>query len=103
MKFPELIKKITNHDVEIIRPLPTTENILSLMPASKKGVVLVEANRALLTKRTLGSLFEILKILNERVENQGYRWEVYGWRIVNRHQPKGMWEVDWSLFHVWSV
>lgn len=106
MKFPKLLERITNHDVKIIHILPIAEkfgNIRSLMP-TKRGVVLIESNKASLTKKTLNGLYEILKPINEgEEEGQGYGWETYDWRIVNYHQPEGTWETDWSLWHVWSV
>lgn len=106
MKFPKLLERITNHDAEIIHVLPiieNAENVRSLMP-TKKGVVLIETNKASLTKKTLKGLYEILKPINEGVEEgQGYGWETYDWRIVNYHQPEGTWETDWSLWHVWSI
>lgn len=106
MKFPKLLERITNHNAGIIHVLPivkNAENIRSLMP-TKKAVVLIESNKATLTKKTLKSLYEILKPINEGVETgQGYGWETYDWRIVNYHQPEGKWETDWSLWHVWSV
>lgn len=106
MKFPKLLERITNHNAGIIHVLPilkNAENIRSLMP-TKKAVVLIESNKATLTKKTLKSLYEILKPINEGVEaGQGYGWETYDWRIVNYHQPEGKWETDWSLWHVWSV
>lgn len=106
MKFPKLLERITNHDAEIIHVLPiieNVENVRSLMP-TRKGVVLIETNKASLTKKTLKGLYEILKPINEGVEEgQGYRLETYDWRIVNYHQPKGTWETDWSLWHVWSI
>lgn len=106
IKFPKLIERITDHDVEIIHVLPIAdniENVRSMMP-TKKGVVLIESNKVGLTKKTLKSLYEILKPINEGVEEgQGYGWETYDWRIVNHHQPEGTWETDWSLWHVWSI
>lgn len=105
MKFPKLIERITNHDAEIIHLLPTAvENIVSLMPTSKKAVVLVESSKSALTKKTLKNLCDMSKTINKGVkEGQGYRWETYDWRIVNHHQLGGGWETDWSLWHVWSV
>lgn len=106
MKFPKLLERITDHDVKIIHVLPIAEkvgDIRSLMP-TKKGIVLIESNKASLTKKTLNGLYEILKPINEgEEEGQGYGWETYDWRIVNYHQPEGTWETDWSLWHVWSI
>lgn len=106
MKFPKLLERITNHNAEIIHVLPIVENVedfRSMMP-TKKGIVLMESNKASLTKKTLKSLYDILGPINEGVEvGQGYGWETYDWRIVNYHQPEGKWETDWSLWHVWSV
>lgn len=105
MKFPKLLERITNHDAEIIHVLPTTaENTVLLMPASKKAVVLVESNKTSLTKKTLKSLYDMLKKINGGLdEGQRYSLETYDWRIVNHNQPEGVWEKDWSLWHVWSV
>lgn len=75
------------------------EGIPPLMPPSKRCVVLVEPNKTSLTKKTLKALAAAVKA----VEGGGYGFEVYDWRVAGKVQPEEAWEVDWSLYHVWSM
>lgn len=98
MKFSELLAKVAAHGPAVVHALPTdAADVCSLVPASRRCVVLVEPNKTSLTKRTLGGL----KAAVEGGEGVGF--EVYDWRVAGKTQPEGRWEVDWSLFHVWSV
>lgn len=60
---------------------------------------MVEPNKTSLTKKTLKALAAAVKA----VEGGGYGFEVYDWRVAGKVQPEEAWEVDWSLYHVWSM
>ncbi|KAH0606339.1 uncharacterized protein H6S33_004000 [Morchella sextelata] len=83
-KFPELTAKITAHKPAAVHALPAAAgDIPPLMPASKRCVVLVEPNKTSLTKKTLKGLAAAAGAVEGGL--------------------RGAWEVDWSLYHVWSV